>query len=237
MWPITRHTTLSACGLLPGSTDWHCHLLPGVDDGFQSLADTLAALARYEEQGIAEVWLTPHVMEDIPNTPAMLRARFAALCEAYTGTVRLHLAAEHMLDALFAQRLAAADVLPIGTEGRHLLVETSCVTPPMGFRRMLDDILSRGFFPVLAHPERYRYMSEADYGRLAERHVTLQLNAFSLLGLYGPEARDRARHLLSHGLYTLWGTDLHALHVLTRCLRASLSKAEARQLAALQNTL
>ena len=56
-------------------TDWHSHILPGVDDGFKSLEDSLAVLDMYQEAGIREVWLTPHVMEDIPNTTDGLRRR------------------------------------------------------------------------------------------------------------------------------------------------------------------
>ena len=77
MWPFTRKKSLLEAGVLRDWTDWHCHILPGVDDGIPTLEDSLAALRWYEAQGVREVWLTPHVMEDIPNTPAQLQARFA----------------------------------------------------------------------------------------------------------------------------------------------------------------
>ena len=63
-------------------------------------------------------------MEDIPNTTAHLRDRFAELQAAYTGGVQLHLAAENMLDNLFEERLGKNDLLPLGENGDHLLVET-----------------------------------------------------------------------------------------------------------------
>lgn len=50
-----------------------------------------------------EVWPTPHIMEDIPNTTAHLRERFRELQDAYKGNVILHLAAENMLDSLFEE--------------------------------------------------------------------------------------------------------------------------------------
>ncbi len=68
---------------------------------------------------------TPHVIEDIPNKTAHLKERFAELQNEYKGTVRLHLAAEYMLDNLSVQRLEANDLLPLGEKGAHLLVETS----------------------------------------------------------------------------------------------------------------
>ena len=132
MWPFRRHSTLEESGIFRGFTDWHCHILPGVDDGVRTMDESLEALRLYEECGVESVWLTPHVMEDIPNTTARLRERFAELRTAYQGTVKLHLAAENMLDTLFEERLEADDLLPIGEKGDCLLVETSCFNPPMG---------------------------------------------------------------------------------------------------------
>lgn len=71
-----RRRTLAEAGALTGMTDWHSHILPGVDDGLGSVADSLEALREYGALGIREVWLTPHVMEDMPNTTEGLRERF-----------------------------------------------------------------------------------------------------------------------------------------------------------------
>ena len=98
-------------GLFKGATDWHSHILPGVDDGIQSMKDSLEVLSYYEKIGISEVWLTPHIMEDIPNTPSELRERFEELKAAYTGNINLHLAAENMIDNLFYERFEAGDLL------------------------------------------------------------------------------------------------------------------------------
>ena len=63
MWPFTKKISLEQSGLFQGLTDWHSHILPGVDDGFQKMEDSLAALQKYEELGVKSVWLTPHIME------------------------------------------------------------------------------------------------------------------------------------------------------------------------------
>ena len=157
---LTRPTLLSS---LPGFTDHHSHILFGVDDGVKTLEVSLRVLQRYEEIGIAEVWCTPHIMEDIPNTTQGLRERFAELTAAYQGPIRLHLAAEYMMDQLFEERLQNKDLLPLGAEGNRLLVETSYFNPPMGMHNILKRIKSQGYFPVLAHPERYVYMDKNDY--------------------------------------------------------------------------
>ena len=204
-----RRRTLAEAGIFAGMTDWHSHILPGVDDGLESIGDSLRALREYEALGIREVWLTPHVMEDMPNTTEGLRERFAELRAAYGGPVELHLAAEYMMDSLLGERLRSGDLLPLGPEGRHLLVETSYFNPPARLGGILDSVRSSGYYPVLAHPERYLYMDMKDYDVLTASGAVLQLNLPSLTGMYGSAVRKRALRLLRAGLYTLAGTDLH----------------------------
>lgn len=211
VWPFSFKHSLLSSGFLQGWTDWHCHILPGVDDGIRSMEKALKVLAFYEEAGVSAVWLTPHVMEDIPNAPSALRERLLQLKKAYLGPVRLHLASEHMMDNLFENRLERGDVLPIGEKERYILVETSYFNPPMDLHGVLDRIFEKGFFPVLAHPERYAYMEKADYAKLKERGILFQLNLPSLCGGYGREAAHKAAQLLSEGMYDLCGSDLHRL--------------------------
>ena len=111
MWPFTKHYSILDSGILSGGTDWHCHILPGVDDGIRSMESALEVLAYYEHIGIREVWLTPHIMEDVPNEPDALRTRFAELKANYNGPITLHLAAENMLDTLFDRRFETRDLL------------------------------------------------------------------------------------------------------------------------------
>ena len=196
--------------LLTGVTDFHSHILPGVDDGVKKMEVSLKVLERYEQLGIAEVWCTPHVMEDIPNTTEALKARFAELCEAYQGPIKLHLAAEYMMDALFEERLGQGDLLPLGVEGNQLLVETSYFTPPMDMDAILKQVKQKGYYPVLAHPERYVYMDKERYTELKHKDILFQLNLSSLAGAYGSEAKDKALWILKHDYYNLVGSDLHS---------------------------
>lgn len=213
MWPFNRHTSLKDSGILNGFTDWHSHILPGVDDGVQNMEESLQILSFYEELGVKEVWLTPHIMEDIPNETNVLKERFAELGNAYKGTIKLHLAAENMLDNLFEERLRKNDLLPLGEEGTHLLVETSYFTPPMGFKNILLRIKSKGYIPVLAHPERYVYMDKEDYRDLIEMGIKLQLNLPSLVGGYGEEVRKKALWMVKNEYYSYSGSDVHRFSV------------------------
>ena len=196
--------------LLTNFTDHHSHILPGVDDGVKKMETSLKVLERYEQLGIAEVWCTPHVMEDIPNTTAGLQARFAELCEAYQGPIKLHLAAEYMMDALFEERLEQDDLLKLGNEGNQVLVETSYFTPPMDMDAILRRIKQKGLYPMLAHPERYVYMNKERYKELKNNGIRFQLNLSSVAGAYGSEAKDKALWLLKQNFYNIAGSDLHS---------------------------
>jgi tyrosine-protein phosphatase YwqE len=180
------------------------------------MEDSLSVLKFYEQAGVSTVWLTPHIMEDVPNEPAELKERFEELKEAYRQTegekkINLHLAAENMIDPLFVKRLEAGNLLTYGDKGDELLVETSYAQAPYRFKLILQDIRKAGLTPVLAHPERYRYMDYDDYDTLHEQGVRFQLNITSLAGAYGPEPKERAEYLLEEGYYTYQGSDLHSL--------------------------
>lgn len=206
---MKRKQSLLGSGVLQGATDRHCHILYGVDDGAKALEDALAVLAYDEEIGITEVWCTPHIMEDVPNTTEALKQRFAELQAAYAGPIKLHLAAEYMLDTLFEERFKAGDLLTM--EDDTLLVETSTWNPPADMTGTLRKIQKAGYRPLLAHPERYRYMTEQGYERLHKMGIHFQLNLGSLVGYYGETAMRKAHELLEKGWYSEIGSDCHRL--------------------------
>lgn len=220
-------------GLLEGFRDCHCHLLPGVDDGVQEAEETMQILEEWESAGVREVWLTPHVMEDIPNEPEALREKLEGVTECYFGGVKLHLAAEHMMDGLFLRRIEKNEVMPYDDNDNHepkrLLVETSYYTPPMNMADVIERVKAKGYHPVLAHPERYQYMDRRDYRRWKERGVSFQLNVPSLVGAYGPEVQRKAEWLLKEGMYDHCGTDTHSIDQMRMFLNSEICKKTVKK--------
>ena len=204
---FNRRTSVLDSGLLKGAVDQHSHILYGLDDGVKTQEDSLAILHWLEEQGVSEVWCTPHVMEDVPNTTEGIRTRFGELQAVYDGGLKLHLAAEYMIDTLFEERLAQRDLLEHGEE--VVLVETSAIAPPINLWTVLDRMLKSGYRPLVAHPERYRYMEPEDYKELHNMGCLLQMNLPSIVGFYGESARQRALYLLDKGWYRMVGSDCH----------------------------
>ena len=228
-----KHSLLTA-EVLQGFTDSHSHILFGVDDGVKVLEESLSVLQYEESLGITDVWCTPHIMEDCANQTDFLKERFEQLCSAYTGPVRLHLAAEYMLDTVFEQRFKDRDLLTMDSD--TLLVETSTWTPPIGLYDTFRDIQSAGYRPLFAHPERYRYLDEPSYERLRQLGIHFQLNLPSLVGFYGETAQRKAEWLLENDFYTEVGSDCHRLRLLNEQFeRAVLSKEVIQRLGKLIN--
>ena len=206
---LHKKTSLSASGVLAGSKDFHSHVLFGVDDGVATLEESLDVLSYAESNGVSHLWCTPHIMEDIPNSTNMLQDRFEMLEGAYKGGIKLHLAAEYMLDTEFEKRLETRDLLPLYDD--VILVETSTTIPPINFMEVLQDIMSKGYRPMLAHPERYRYLTMNDYERLDSYGVHFQLNLPSIIGYYGDTAQKKAELILKNGWYKAAGADCHSM--------------------------
>lgn len=230
-WPFTQ--SLKSVSLA-GMTDWHSHILPGVDDGVRNMDSALSILNEYERAGVKQVWLTPHIMEDMPNTTSLLISRFNELESAYSGSVQLRLASENMIDNLFYERLKTNDIIPIGDSGDMLLVETTVFNAPMDFEGTLRKILSKGYFPLLAHPERYSYMQSInDYKRLKQLGVRFQLNLLSLDGAYGNGVQKKAHDLLRLGMYDHCGSDLHSPIQIDRMMSLKVSSSTYKSLSKL----
>lgn len=207
-----KENKIKKSGLLDKKSDVHSHILYGVDDGVQELEESLKILEHLEDLGFTTLWCTPHVMEDIPNETKFLQERFQELKSNYKGNISLNLAAEYMIDSVFERRLSEKDLLPHGESKDQILVETSYFNSPLNLEETLKQIYSIGYYPLLAHPERYVYMSEKDYLNLKAEGIRFQLNLLSLKGMYGKMAQKKAEWILSKNFYDEVGSDIHSIH-------------------------
>jgi len=233
---FSTRTSIQDSGILKDSVVRHSHVLFGVDDGIRTLEDSLSVLSYMETLGIRELWCTPHVMEDVPNATEALKTRFKELESNYAGPIRLRLAAEYMLDTVFEARLESRDFLTM--EDGTVLVETSTIAPPYDLKGMLSELMSAGYRPMMAHPERARFLGVEDCKELVSKGVALQLNIASLTGYYGNTARQKAESLLKLGLYSAYGSDCHREKVLKdQYSRNELTKDIIKKLVALTSSM
>ncbi|MBU6120029.1 capsular biosynthesis protein [Hymenobacter sp. PAMC29290] len=198
----------------------HSHLLPGLDDGAETVEHSLDLLRALRDLGYRKLVMTPHIMGDFyKNTPEGIRAALKLLREAAAAAglhdVALECAAEYYLDEFLGQKLAdGTEMLTFGGDKRYLLFETSYMNEPLNLFEIIFEMKAQGYQPVLAHPERYTYL----YGRFAEIEkmrrdygVLLQVNLNSLSGYYSPAAKKVAEQLIEGELVDFVGTDTHHL--------------------------
>ena len=203
-----------------GACDVHCHLLPGVDDGFPTVEKSLHALQTLEQNGIKKMVLTPHFMKDYPdNERASITSHFEAFkakASAACG-IELRLGAEYMLDARFLEHFKQG-FLTLDKDGVHVLCETSYLMCEHNVAEMLYEVMCEGYQPVIAHPERYQYASKSNYTHWKEKNYKFQLNLLSLAGAYGDPAYEKSHFMLNEGMYDYVGSDMHGLQNFKRFL-------------------
>lgn len=192
----------------------HSHLLPGIDDGSPTLETSLQLISGMAELGYKKLITTPHVMWDIyRNTNETIQAAYknlkAALKKAGIN-VELHAAAEYYLDEHFVQMLDSNTPL-LTLKNKMVLIEFSFISSPFDLKDILFKLQIKGYQPVLAHPERYLYLSsnKGFYDELKEAGCLFQVNLLSLSSHYGKGVTDLAHYLIKKNYVSLLGTDLH----------------------------
>lgn len=224
--------------------DIHSHLLPRLDDGVQSFEETEAIVLRFQEMGYRKLITTPHVMSDFyrnTNADIINKLNEVNIMLAHKGIdVILEAAAEYYLDEVLMHRLKADD--PLLTFGqRYLLFETNFMTEPLNLKEFIFLATTKGYKPVLAHPERYMYLqSKFEKAEdLIDRGVLFQLNIASLSGYYSKPALTTAQKLIDKGYIHFLGSDCHTLQHIQLAAETRRNKyfQKAISLPLLNNTL
>lgn len=188
----------------------HSHLIPGIDDGAQTMDDSLRLIQGLLDLGYDKFITTPHVLHDVyPNSAETILSGAEAIQKKIGSTV-IQAAAEYYLDAFILDVFSQEQVL-LPLSNNLLLVEFGFVSPPIGLESMIRQLLGQGYQPVFAHPERYGYFHHDlnHWGRLKEMGCLLQCNLLSFSGYYGEPVRRAAERLADRKWVDFLGTDLH----------------------------
>lgn len=198
--------------------DFHCHILPGIDDGARDIEESLMLAKALKDWGFERVTCTPHITSKYPNTPEDILPAFELLKEelAKSGVgLQIRISAEYRLvPETWPKVLENNWLMPI--EDKFILMELPIshreemgpIDPVEEFRR----IASMGLTPILPHPERYFYLDDKELMEILEAGGKIQCNYGSYAGLYGEKARQRAIELQNKDLVSFYGTDLHNAH-------------------------
>jgi len=125
-------------------------------------------------------------------------------------------ASEYYLDEHFMRLVRERDILTFS--GNHLLFEMSYAMSPLNLNGMVSEMITAGYKPVLAHPERYLFMHNdfSKYEMLKNMGVLFQLNINSLGGYYSKEVKQVAEKLVEKGMVNFLGSDTHKMGHLNR---------------------
>lgn len=191
--------------------DIHTHILPGVDDGAQTTQQALQMIANAAASHVEYLVVTPHCNRpDMPREPKLKR-RFEELCQAAASLpVKLALGAEVHVTETLPDQLRRGN-FPTINGSRYLLTEFPFFWDKEDFVPVLEVILSMGYVPLVAHPERYEALWETPQmvDRWLELGCHIQLTAGSVVGKYGNRVHKTADFLLKNGMACCVASDAH----------------------------
>lgn len=213
----------------PLKWDMHNHILFGIDDGSKTIENSLLMARKFVDLGYSKIIATPHVMTNYyENTPEIIQEKKDLLNAALkTNGIPLHVdfAAEYYMDEYFLENVKnKAPLMAFGD--KYILVETSFLNKPLFFTELVFDLMTQGYTPIFAHPERYVYLQNnfEQVEKILETGIKFQINLLSLIGYYSPTAKKLAQWLIQNGHYSFLGTDAHSLNHLELISEALNSK-------------
>ena len=196
-------------------TDFHSHILPGVDDGSASVEESIAMLRCLAEQGVTHVIATPHFYPNYDSPERFLRRRadahasLLAAMEGQNDLPQISLGAE----VLFFRGMSESDLLPQLTIEKKRCILIEMPPPPWSdamYRELEAVRTKQGLTPIIAHLDRYigPFRTHGIPQRLSELPVLVQANAGFFLK---SSTASLAMKLLKADLIQLLGSDCHNL--------------------------
>jgi protein-tyrosine phosphatase len=193
--------------------DIHCHILPGLDDGAESIEEAYAMAEMAIADGVTHVIGTPHANETYAFKPELIRQRCAALQARFEGRLRLASGCDFHLSFDNLQDIRQEPTRYTLNQQNYLLVEFADYSIPPSMDQALHDLQLAGLHPVITHPERnpliraqperlFRWLGQGCYA---------QVTAGSLLGRWGTAAQEVAERWLDGGAVHFLASDAHNL--------------------------
>lgn len=232
-------------------TDYHCHLLPGIDDGPADTGTSLEMASLLYGAGYRQVYCTPHLIKGMYEAShgEVLEARAKLQAELVREGIgiRLLLGREYFLDEFLLELMATPQLLE-GTS--YLMVEIPSQCSVELVKETLFRLCRKGYIPMIAHPERCRLLEVHDPGKprptwaswlskgragepdaahgsnglldyLRQLGCQFQGNLCSITNFYGEQVKASALQFEKTGIYTHFGTDAHSPDAVRRILSLS----------------
>jgi len=191
--------------------DLHSHILPDLDDGAESIEESLEMLRMAAAAGTTDIAATPHANEQYVFDPALVERKLTELRQAADASPRIYYGCEMYLTPENVSRaLRSPGAYTIAHRG-YLLLELSDFQIPRNAADIFGQLMGAGMRPVIVHPERNPLL-QTQYDQLREwikQGCVLQITAQSFLGRFGKSANASANELVNRGLAHLVASDGH----------------------------
>jgi len=196
--------------------DLHCHILPGIDDGPESIEESIEMARIARSDGTRTIVATPHTLNAVhSNSESLVATRVSVLERALNREnvdVRICPGADAHLCSGMAARIAAGDAGTINGTGRYVLIEFPPETVPPGAEEELFQLRLKGVTPIITHPERNLAMQNRPdvLAGLVALGCLVQITAMSVTGEFGEETMAASHQMLERRLAHLLASDAHS---------------------------
>jgi protein-tyrosine phosphatase len=212
--------------------DIHCHLLPGIDDGAQTLPSSLEMARIAVADGITTIFCTPHIYPGLyENHGPDIRRRVDDLQKILRDhgiALELSFGADTHLVPEVRDGLRTGRIPTLGGS-RYLLLEPSHHVRPPRFRESVFELIGAGYVPVITHPERLTWVEQhyADFTDLARSGAWMQVTGGALVGRFGPRVKKIAERFVGDGWTHVLASDGHTTGQRSPVLAAARARAES----------
>ncbi|MDQ0974601.1 protein-tyrosine phosphatase [Neobacillus niacini] len=213
--------------------DIHCHILPGVDDGAQSLSDSLNMAKIAVEQGIHKIVATPHHLTSSYENPKLsIISRVKELNEALREEkidLEVLPGQEVRIHGEMVEGYEAGDILPVN-HTPYILVEFPSNHVPRYTEKLFYDLQVNGLIPVIVHPERNQEIIERPelLYQLVKKGALTQITAASVCGDFGKKIKNFSLQIVDANLTHFIASDAHNITNRTFKMREAFGTIEKK---------
>ena len=214
--------------------DFHTHILPNIDDGATSIEETFNLIKEAKSVGFESIIFTSHYIENYYESDIEERVNWineiSKALRKQNINIDLYLGNEVYFSENIIKLLNDNKIAKINNS-KYMLFEFSMNVKPINIYDVIYEMLGNKIIPILAHPERYKFVHENPnlIYELIDKGVLMQANYASIIGWYGEKAKILMKKFLECDMISFLGSDVHRQNSIYPKIPETLKKIEEIQ--------
>ena len=190
--------------------DFHSHIIPNIDDGSQSIEDTICMLEEAKKVGFTDVISTSHYIEDYYEVDEKQRKDYIDNIQKNVEGINIVIGSEIYITQNIVNLINEKKVSTINNT-RYVLFELPMNSNVLYLKDVIYSLLENKYIPIIAHPERYSFIQKDPNWIIEyiEMGVLFQANFGSIYGIYGKQCHKTVQLLLKNNMIHFLGSDIH----------------------------